>query len=161
MITAATSTNIVRFPRLKYVYENGVYTVCSDERFRGYIKRFIEDFDPALVRMKDVDEAFRNISAGLMAIPFERLNDNEDIINFRNGLLKLSTMELLPHSPEVLSTIQLSCDWTGEDAPTPCFDSYLQESNHPVKGVFCHLVFTLRCNKAMLHLEITFGQRIN
>ena len=115
----------LRDTRLKYVYENGVYTVCSDERFRGYIKRFIEDFDPALVRMKDVDEAFRNISAGLTAIPFERLNDNEDFINFRNGLLRLSTMELLPHSPEILSTIQLSCDWTGEDAPTPCFDSYL------------------------------------
>ena len=115
----------LRDTRLKYVYENGVYTVCSDERFRGYIKRFIEDFDPTLVRMKDVDEAFRNISAGLTAIPFERLNDNEDFVNFRNGLLRLSTMELLPHSPEVLSTIQLSCDWTGEDAPTPCFDSYL------------------------------------
>ena len=115
----------LRDTRLKYVYENGVYNVCSDERFRGYIKRFIEDFDPALVRMKDVDEAFRNISAGLTAIPFERLNDNEDFINFRNGLLRLSTMELLPHSPEVLSTIQLNCDWIGEDAPTPCFDSYL------------------------------------
>mgnify|MGYP002856310939 FL=1 len=115
----------LRDTRTKYVYEDGVYTVCSDERFRGYIKRFIEDFDPALVRMKDVDEAFRNISAGLAAIPFERLNDNEDIINFRNGLLRLSTMELLPHSPEILSTIQLSCDWTGTDEPTPSFDSYL------------------------------------
>lgn len=115
----------LRDTRTKYVYEDGVYTVCSDERFRGYIKRFIEDFDPALVRMKDVDEAFRNISAGLKAVPFDRLNADEDIINFRNGLLRLSTMELLPHSPEVLSTIQLNCEWTGADAPTPCFDSYL------------------------------------
>ena len=115
----------LRDTRMKYVYENGVYTVCSDERFRGHIKQFIEDFDPALVRMKDVDEAFRNISAGLTAIPFERLNDDEDIINFRNGLLRLSTMELMPHSPDVLSTIQLNCEWTGTDAHTPSFDAYL------------------------------------
>ena len=115
----------LRDTRTKFVYENGVYTVCSDERFRGYIKRFIEDFDPTLVRMKDVDECLRNISAGLTAIPFERLNDDEDIINFKNGLLRLSTMELLPHSPNVLSTIQLNCEWTGEAAPTPSFDAYL------------------------------------
>ena len=115
----------LRDTRTKYVYEDGVYTICSDERFRGYIKQFIEDFDPALVRMKDVDEAFRNISAGLAAIPFDRLNNDEDIINFHNGLLRLSTMELEPHNPEVLSTIQLSCNWTGADEPTPCFDSYL------------------------------------
>ena len=115
----------LRDTRTKYVYEDGVYNFCSDERFRGYIKQFIEDFDPSLVRMKDVDEAFRNISAGLTAIPFDRLNNDEDVINFRNGLLRLSTMELEPHSPEILSTIQLNCDWTGKDEHTPCFDAYL------------------------------------
>ena len=115
----------LRDTRTKYVYENGVYTLCSDERFRGYIKRFIEDYDPTLVRMKDVDEAFRNISAGLTAIPYTALNTDESVINFKNGLLRLSTMELEPHTPEVLSTIQLDCEWNGTDAQTPVFDSYL------------------------------------
>ena len=115
----------LRDTRTKYVYDHGVYTLCSDERFRGYIKRFIEDYDPTLVRMKDVDEAFRNISAGLAAIPYTALNTDEDVINFKNGLLRLSTMELEPHSPEVLSTIQLDCEWTGVEAQTPVFDSYL------------------------------------
>ena len=115
----------LRDMRTKYVYENGVYTLCSDERFRGYIKRFIEDYDPTLVRMKDVDEAFRNISAGLTAIPYTALNTDESVINFKNGLLRLSTMELEPHTPEVLSTIQLDFEWNGTDAQTPVFDSYL------------------------------------
>ena len=115
----------LRDTRTKYVYENGVYTLCSDERFRGYIKRFIEDYDSALVRMKDVDEAFRNISAGLTAIPYTALNTDESVINFKNGLLRLSTMELEPHTPEVLSTIQLDCEWAGTEEQTPVFDSYL------------------------------------
>lgn len=43
----------LRDTRLKYVYDHGVYTVCSDERFRGYIKRFIEDFDPTLGKLNE------------------------------------------------------------------------------------------------------------
>lgn len=115
----------LRDTRTKYVYEDGVYKICSDERFRGFIMSFIEEYDPALVRMSDVDEVYRNISAGLTAIPFDQLNSDEDIINFKNGLLRLSTMTLEPHSPEVLSTIQLNCEWTGKDVHTPAFNEYL------------------------------------
>lgn len=125
----------LRDTRTKYVYEDGVYRLCSDERFKGYIKRFIEDYDPALVRMRDVEEANRNISAGLQAIPYDLLNNDEDIINFRNGILNLKTMELMPHDPAILSTIQLDCDWTGKDEHTPTFDGYmavLSDYNRPV-----------------------------
>ena len=34
-------------------------------------------------------------------------------------------MALLPHSPDVYSTIQLPCEWHGEPMPTPVFDRYL------------------------------------
>ena len=115
----------LRDTRTKYVYEDGVYKICSDEKFKGYIKRFIEDFDPELVCMKDVEEAFRNVSTTLEAVPYDQLNSDEDIINFRNGLLRISTLELEPHTPNVLSTIQLNCEWKGEDTPTPKFDAYL------------------------------------
>jgi len=115
----------VRDTRTKYIYENGVYTVCSDERFKGYIKQFVEDFDPALVRMKDIEEAFRNLSAGLTAVSFDELNADESVVNFKNGLLRLSDMKLLPHTPEIYSTIQLDCEWAGEDSATPVFDKYL------------------------------------
>lgn len=116
----------LRDTRTKYVYEDGVYHLCSDERFKGYIKSFIEDFDATLVRMGDVDEAFRNLSVGLTAIPYDQLNADEDIINFKNGLLHLSTMELTPHDPDVLSTIQLDCEWSGVKTPAPVFDSYMR-----------------------------------
>ena len=116
----------LRDTRTKYVYEDGVYRLCSDECFKGYIKRFIEDYNPALVRMSDVNEAFSNLSTGLEAIPYDQLNADEDIINFRNGLLHLSTMKLTPHDPDVLSTIQLDCEWSGVKTPTPVFDQYMR-----------------------------------
>ena len=39
----------------KYVYEHGVYVQCSEDRFKGHIKKFITDYDPSLLRMRDVE----------------------------------------------------------------------------------------------------------
>ena len=116
--------------RMKYVYEGGVYVPCSDERFKGFIKKFIEDFDPALVKMRDVSEVCANLSSGLEAVGFEELNSNEGIINFRNGILNIDTMELKEHDPSVLSSIKIPCDWKGDDGAecqTPVFDAYLDK----------------------------------
>ena len=108
----------------KYVYEHGVYVQCSEDRFRGHIKRFITDYKPSLLRMRDVDEVVRQLNTDLTAIPATCLNRDENIINFQNGLLRLDTMELRPHDPAMLSSIQIPCDW-GEALPTPIFDRYL------------------------------------
>lgn len=53
------------------------------------------------------------------------MNTEENLINFSNGLLNIDTMELMPHSPEVLSAIQLPCNWTGKVVATPVFDRFL------------------------------------
>ena len=34
-------------------------------------------------------------------------------------------MTLLPHTPDTLSTIQIACEWTGHEEPTPVFDNFL------------------------------------
>ncbi|MCD7825935.1 MAG: phage/plasmid primase, P4 family [Clostridiaceae bacterium] len=96
---------------LLYVYKDGAYRVYSERMFQGAIKQFIIDYDPFLVRMTDVREAFANLTTDLQSIRYDELDDNEDIINFQNGLLHLPTMKLLPHTPEVRSTIQLPCKW--------------------------------------------------
>lgn len=55
----------------------------------------------------------------------DELNADEGIINFQNGILRLADMALLPHSPEVLSTIQIPCEWHDSPTPTPVYDAYL------------------------------------
>jgi putative DNA primase/helicase len=51
------------------------------------------------------------------------------VINFRNGLYAWETRVLLPHSPDVLSTVQLPMPWN-PDAECPAFDTFLSEVLH-------------------------------
>lgn len=110
---------------LFYVYEKGVYKIHSPEMVKGVLKGFVSDYNETLVKMTQINEAYQNIITDLKCTPQDELNSDEDIVNFQNGLLHLSTMELSPHDPKVLSTIQLPCDWQ-PDVPTPVFDEYLK-----------------------------------
>lgn len=109
----------------KYVYSDGCYRDYNDDMFKGAIKAFVEEYNRRLVWMPNINEAFSQIMTDLNYIPQTDLNTDEDIINFQNGLLDLPSMTLKPHDPAVLSTIQIPCDWTGKDTPTPVFDRYL------------------------------------
>ncbi len=113
---------------LKYVYENGCYRLYADNMFLGVIKQYIADYDEELVKMSKVSEAYQHITTDLTYISQDDLNADENIINFRNGLLRVTATEttLMPHTPELLSTIQIPCDWQGAKTPTPVFDRYLQ-----------------------------------
>lgn len=110
-----------------YVYENGVYRFCAVETFKGYIKNFIAQYDECLITMTVVNEAFNQLMTDLNYVKIEDLNADESIINFQNGILKLSDDKpvLLPHSPQYLSTIQIPCNYYEEEIPTPVFDSYI------------------------------------
>lgn len=112
----------------RYVYHKGVYNLVSDTEFKGYIKAIIAKADPDLVRMKDVNETFLLLTTDLdrCRVCEEQLNADENLINFKNGILHLDTMELTPHSPEILSTIQLPITYTGDEV-TPIFDRFMQE----------------------------------
>ena len=113
---------------LKYVYEKGAYRIFADDMMKGVIKNFIAEYDEELVRIKQVNEAFQLIATDLNYVPQEKLNANESLINFQNGLLYVTSTEttLHPHSPKALSTIQIPCNWVGSETLTPVFDRYMQ-----------------------------------
>ncbi len=52
-----------------------------------------------------------------------------EVINFRNGLYYWQTGTLVPHTPDVLSTVQLPVDWD-EMATCPEFDRFLGQVVH-------------------------------
>lgn len=58
------------------------------------------------------------------SIPTITLDPVTQYINLRNGLLDWETGELLPHDPEVMSTVQLHASWDPE-AQCPEFDKFL------------------------------------
>ena len=112
---------------LRYVYEDGCYRLYADEMLKGIIKNYITAFDESILQMRDVNEVFGQITTDLKFKTHEELNADEDIINFQNGILRLSDMKLLPHSPNVLSTIQIPCNWLGAPKPTPVFDQFMTD----------------------------------
>lgn len=113
---------------LKYVYEDGCYRLYADSMLMGRIKQFIADYDEELVKMGQVSEALNHITTDLNYVTQDDLNGDEDLINFRNGLLRVTedNLQLFPHSPDILSTIQIPCDWKGASSPTPVFDRYMR-----------------------------------
>lgn len=125
---------------LTYVYDSGVYKLYAPEMLKGIIKGYIAEHDEELVAMKAVNEVYNQLLTDLDYIRMDALNTDENIINFRNGLLRLSDMTLLPHSPEVLSTIQIPCDWTGKPSPTTLYDGYIRTLTDGDKAVerLCH-----------------------
>lgn len=112
---------------MKYVYQNGVYVLYDTAMMQGIIKRIIADYDEELVKMSTIKEVVNLLLSDLEYTSQEHLNQDESIINFQNGLLRISgdQAELIPHTPEVLSTIQIPCCWREESVPTPVFDQYI------------------------------------
>ena len=96
----------------------------------------ISGFDESLVKMSDVEQAFKNLQAEYKAIiSADKLNENETVINFQNGLLNHETMELEEHNPAILSTVQLPCAYD-PNAPEPKqFKAFLHDLTEGDKDV--------------------------
>ncbi len=109
-----------------YLYENGVYREIDSLHFMGLIKKAIEDYNPLLAESRTITEVYSLLSKDLDYLRDGDFNEDENIINFQNGILHLDTMELKPHSPKYLTTIQIPSDWSANAKDTPVFDAYLK-----------------------------------
>jgi hypothetical protein len=110
---------------LIYVYMDGVYKNVSDAEFKGFIKSFIPY---QLRKTRDVNEIYTDLTTDLKFIDYESLNNDENIINFQDGILNLDTMTLTPHSPKILSTIQIPANYEdvqNTDISAPIFEKYM------------------------------------
>jgi P4 family phage/plasmid primase-like protien len=112
---------------LMFRYVDGVYQELTDRLFKAAIVQPIRNYNLELVNMRVVNEVYQILISDLNYIPLEAFNNDENIINFKNGILHLDTMKLTPHSPDYLTTIQLPCEWTGQASETPVFDAFLDK----------------------------------
>lgn len=110
-----------------YWYDRGCYRLINEEMLKGYIKGYITAVSETLLRMADVREVFQNLMSDLKYTDYSLLNANENIVNFQNGLLYLDTMELKPHTPDILSTIQIPCNWNENATNAPVFNAYMDK----------------------------------
>ena len=120
---------IVRNPKddkdMFYSYEAGVY----NRKNKAEIKAMIREYIPAA---KVTDNMLNNVCNLLYATTdhvagIEALNTDRRFINFRNGLYHIDKKTLLPHDPEILSTIQFPYNYDPDNNEHPIFDKYITD----------------------------------
>lgn len=93
------------FPHL---YENGVYHLLTENECKAFIKSYL----PKRIRKPhDWESVYKELQTEYSNIEESELNSDESIINFKNGILNIDTKELLPHSPQYISTRQIQCNY--------------------------------------------------
>lgn len=102
-----------------YIYENGFYRRCNKNEFKGYIRKYL----PAGLAKSHLLSAVCNniLSINRKTKTHADFNTDENIINVKNGLVDVTQMKLLPHSPDVLTDYQLNCEFR----PSAKCDKYL------------------------------------
>ena len=109
-------------------YEHGVYVRVSVATVKSKIFGFIEPYGVELAKARAVEETAKLLGfrGGSHFVADEtRLDSDENIINFQNGILYLDTLTLAEHSPKIWSTIQIPCNWNPVEQPAPTFQKYL------------------------------------
>lgn len=116
-----------RFPNLKYKnrgdfydYSNGLYRSLQAEEVRSKI--LAEMFRDGLLNYRKVSSVndklacFKSLDG--RTFNHEDENPNPNIINLKNGLLNIQTYEVIPHTPQYLSTSQIAVEYErGSGAP--------------------------------------------
>ncbi|PVA22677.1 DNA primase family protein [Mycobacteroides abscessus] len=104
------------------VYDNGVYT-----RHPAAVKALVG----GLLKDQYSTGNLTNITGRLEGLCFEEhrvLPDraSEPLLNCKNGMLDLRTLELRPHDPKYLSARQIPIAWD-PDATCPTYDTWLED----------------------------------
>ena len=110
-------------------YENGVYSRISAKIVKSKIRDIISPFGVELAKVRVIEDTYTHLTypnAKHYISDENILDSDENIINFQNGILCLDTMELKPHNPRYISTIQIPCNWNPIEKPAPTFQKYIR-----------------------------------
>ena len=102
---------------LFYAYREGVYLPISNLEVEEILANY-EPADPKILMPSSISDS--QLQETMRYIKRKRffyrdVFNQENIINFKNGFLDIVTGELLPHSPEIVSTVQLPYSYTKDD----------------------------------------------
>lgn len=105
-----------------FLYRNGVYCRLSETELAGEIRKWIPLGRAA---PETINKVVKMILYADMVKTYEDLDADERFINLKNGLLDINTGELLPHTPELISTLQLDCSFNTE-AKAPKWERFIE-----------------------------------
>lgn len=104
-------------------WRHGVYVVSSMTEVEAEVDKYL----PAYVsNPTTLQNTAKMLMIRAKAIKYEDINADERYINVRNGLIRVPELELVPHDPQVLSTIQLACEYDPK-AKAPVWESFKRD----------------------------------
>lgn len=106
-----------------YYYTKGIYLPNGEDRIRSLAVEILGDSYKKYMFSEILDYIKGKLKDPSIDV---KLNERIDFINLKNGMLNLKTRELLPHSPNFRSTLQLSVEYIS-DEKCPSFDKFLSE----------------------------------
>ena len=108
------------------MYENGVYKRDAET----FIKKEIENvIPPEILTESIIKEVLGHIRRSTYE-KLEKFNANPYLLNLKNGILDIRTFEFKPHTPEVLSTIQIPVEYN-PNAKCELWERVIQEDLYP------------------------------
>lgn len=110
---------------IRYIYKDGVYQTANDSDIMRILMEYIEKFNIRLLNPVVLKQALELFDCTCNHYLHDIMNTDENYINFKNGILNIHTLELSKHTPELMSSIQIPCNWSAKEIPTPNFDGFL------------------------------------
>jgi len=91
-----------------FLYRGGVYHKLSDTELAGEIRKWLP---VGVARPDTINQVVKLIVFSAPVRTYDEINADEHYINLRNGLLDIYTGELTEHRPDLISSLQLDCDF--------------------------------------------------
>lgn len=105
-----------------FLYRHGVYCKMSEIELAGEIRKWIP---LGCAVPETISKVVKMILFADKVKTYEELDADERYINLRNGLLDIYTGELRPHTPELISTLQLDCSFNTK-AKAPQWEKFVE-----------------------------------
>ena len=137
-------------------YKDGVYQTQSESEVQGKIDRYIP---PYISNPYTLSQTSKLIAVRAKAVSYHEIDADENYINVRNGLIKLPECNLVPHTPSLLSTIQLTCDYD-PTATAPHWEKFKDDYCKDEDGIVDEEMLRLDRMKWGIILSSMYGYRL-
>lgn len=137
-------------------YKNGVYHVCSETEVQAKVDRYLPAWisNPSTLR-----QTSQMITVRAKPVEYDKIDADERYINVKNGLITVPDFKLIPHTPDLLSTVQLCCDYDPY-AKAPIWEQFKADYCKDEDGILDEEMLRLDRMKAGIILSSIYGYRL-
>lgn len=137
-------------------YRGGVYHVCSETEVQAEVDRYLPAWisNPSTLR-----QTSQMITVRAKAVEYNKIDADERYINVKNGLITVPEFKLVPHTPSLLSTVQLCCEYDPY-AKAPVWEQFKADYCKDEDGILDEEMLRLDRMKAGIILSSIYGYRL-